>query len=96
MIFIEAHGIDHRICGRKLGRKLMMIGNDHLNTVFFGVINRLMFADPGIAGQEDIKTVLDDFFQLPKLDPVGFGFPHRDMVDDVSAEISESGDEKGC
>src|SRR5512143_770720 len=64
----------------------MMIGHDDIDTARSSVIDRFIGSDTRVAGDQELRTIVDDGLERLDVDPVAFFAADRDVINNVCAQ----------
>ncbi len=87
--------IDDGVCLRQCGRQGVVVGDHHVNPARVGIVNRLVFADAGVAGEDHVCALVDQALQVGQIDPVPRAETVGDVVSHLRARSAQRRDEQG-
>ncbi len=78
--------VDDCLCIRKTGSEIVMVGNDHVHAARAGVVYGLVSGDARVAGEQELRAVVEDRLESLDVNAVTLLAAYRDVVNDVRAE----------
>lgn len=92
---LRVGGVDYRVCLRKIISRLVVVGNDHAHTQFFGSLNLPKRTNAAVNRNQQLRTLSCQEFNRVQIEPISLFEAIGNVYPWFVTKLAEKFEQKG-